>query len=111
MEINTDQYLPNITVAITDIQGRPAAVDGAPVLASSDANVLQVAPSADGMTAVGTPVGPGTARVVVTADGDLTDGIRQIVGQSEDIVVTLGPSRQAAAVIIDLGAIADKPAA
>lgn len=111
MNINTDQYLPNVVPVITDSQGRPATVDGAPVWASSDANVLQVAQSADGMTVVATPMNPGTAFVTVSGDADTTEGVRQISGRSEDIVVTLGPSRMATSISVNLGAPADKPAA
>lgn len=111
MDINTDQYLPGVIPVITDSQGRPAGVDGAPVWASSDANVLQIAQSADGMTVVVTPMNPGTAFITVSADADTAEGVRQISGRSEDIVVALGPSHVASAIAVDLGAPADKPVA
>jgi hypothetical protein len=108
-DINTDQNYPNIVLKITDSQGRPAAVDGVPVWASSDETVLTISPSDDGMSAVGNTVAAGgPARFSVTVDADLGAGVVPLVGVSEDINVTLGPSHTANQMTIELGEPADK---
>lgn len=106
-DVTTDQFFPNVTLAITDAQGRPASVEGAPVWASSDETVLQVVPSVDGMSAEVNTVAPGTARVTVSADADLGAGVQTITGVSEDVNVTNG--NVAAVMTLTLGAPADKP--
>lgn len=109
-DINTDQMYQGVTLEITDSKGRPAAVEGAPVWASSDETVLTVTASADGMSADINTVAPGgPARVSVTADADLGAGVTQIVGFSEDINVTQGPSSVASTLKITLPAATDKP--
>lgn len=109
MDVTTDQNFPNVTLSITDSQGRPAAVDGVPVWASSDSTVLSVTPAADGMSAVVDTVAAGTARITVSADADLGSGVMEITGVSEDVNVTLGTSHQASVIALSLGAPADKP--
>jgi hypothetical protein len=94
-DINTDQRYDNVSLAITNSRGDPASVDGVPVWASSDETVLSVAPANDGMSASVDTVGPGTARISVTADADLGAGTHTITGVSEEVNVTLGPSSQA----------------
>lgn len=70
----------NITVAYTDSQGNPATTEGVPVWGSSDASVTVEAAS-DGLSAVATASGiVGTAQVNVTADADLGEGVKEIVG-------------------------------
>ena len=108
-DINTDQNFPSVTLAITDPAGRPAAVDGAPVWASSDATVLTVVSSADGMSAVVDTVAAGVARISVTADADLGAGVVTITGVSEDVNVTVGPSHVASTIALTLGAPVAKP--
>jgi len=93
--------IQQVTLAITavDARGNPAKLDGAPVWATSDAALLTVTPSADGMSCVATAVGPlGTAQVTVTADADLGAGIRELTGlldieiiASEALNVTIVP--------------------
>lgn len=109
-DINTDQQF-NATLVITDPAGNPAPVNGAPVWATSDATVLSVTASADGMSCVVGTVAPGTARVTVTADADVVPGGAPITitGVSEDINVTLGPSHLASQIAITLGAPVAKP--
>ena len=108
-DINTDQNYPNVVLAITDLKGRPAKVDGVPVWASSDDTVLAVTPAADGMSAVVDTVAAGTARVTVSADADLGAGTTTITGVSEDVNVTIGPNSVANTMTLNLGAPADKP--
>jgi hypothetical protein len=105
-DITTDQFFPDVALTITDSKGRPAAVDGVPVWASSDDTVLSVTPAADGMSAVINSVAPGTARATVSADADLGAGVVQITGVTEDVNVTNGSV--ASVMTLSLGAAADK---
>jgi hypothetical protein len=107
--INTDQNFPNVVLSITDSKGRPAKVDGVPVWASSDETVLTATPSADGMSGVVDTVAPGTARITITADANLTGDVETITGVSEDVVVSLGPGSKASVIVLNLGTPADKP--
>ncbi len=108
-DCTTDQTFPSVTLTITNAHGDPAAVDGAPVWASSDSTVLAVTAAADGMSAVVDTVAPGTARISVTADADLGAGVLTLTGVSEDVIVTLGPSHQASVMTLSLGTPTDKP--
>lgn len=107
-DINTDQRFDNVALAITNSRGNPAQVDGVPVWASSDETVLAVTPADDGMSAMVDTVGPGTARISVTADADTGSGTKTITGVSEDVNVTLGPSSQASNFTFTFGAPVDK---
>src|ERR1043165_4053179 len=106
--ITTAQSFPNVTLAITDAAGNPAGVDGVPVWASSDETVLSVVAGADGMSAVVSSLPPGTARIPVSADADLTTGVVPITGVSEDVNVTAAAAPLAANLTLTLGAPADK---
>lgn len=108
-DINTDFNYPNVALVITDPKGRPAAVDGVPVWASSDDTVLSVTPAADGMSAVVDTVAAGTARITVSADADLGAGVTTITGVSEDVNVTIGPNSIASTMTLDLGGQVAKP--
>jgi hypothetical protein len=80
-----------VTVSISpvDAKGNPAKVEGAPVWAFSDPTQCEVVPSADGMSAVLSPLGPlGTGQLNVTADADLGEGVKPISGLLE--VETIG---------------------
>jgi len=107
-DITTAQNFPSVTLAITDASGAPAGVDGVPVWASSDETVLSVVAGADGMSAVVSSVAPGTARITVSADADLTTGIVTITGVSEDVNVTQAAAPLAANMTLTLGSPADK---
>lgn len=87
--LTVDQKVP-VSVSFADRNGNPAQVQGAPVWAVSDANVLSVTASEDGMSAVVDTVGAlGTAQVSVSADADLGDGVKTLVG-TLDIEVHAG---------------------
>ncbi len=90
VDITTDQHFAGVMLSITDKDGKPANVDGIPVWASSDETVLRPAPNPDGMGGMIETVGPGTARITVTADADLGAGVSTITGVSEDVAVTPG---------------------
>jgi hypothetical protein len=109
--ITTDQNFPSVVLSIFEKDGvTPAKVNGVPVWASSDATIIAVIPSADGMSAVVNTVAPGTARITVSADADLAVGGTPIpiTGVSEDIIVTLGTGAIAAVMKLDLGTAAAK---
>ena len=107
-DITTDDFFPNAVLAPKDAKGRPAPVEaGSVVWASSDDTILSVTPSADGMTAVVTSVGAGTARISVSADADLGAGVVTITGVSEDVNVANG--NIASVMSLDLGASQPKP--
>lgn len=103
-DINTDQNFPTVTLTITNASGAPAAVDGVPVWATSDATILTVVATADGMSALVSTVAAGVARVSVTADADLGAGVSTITGVSEDVNVTVGPLSQASVMTFSFGA-------
>lgn len=107
-DISTDQRYDNVALAITNSRGDPAQVDGIPVWASSDETVLTVNVATDGMSAVVDTVGPGVARISVTADADMGAGTKTVTGVSEDVNVTLGPSSQASNFTFTFGAPVDK---
>jgi hypothetical protein len=103
-EFNTSQEAP-VTLSITNVAGNPAQVQGVPVFASSDETVVTVSASADGMSAVVSSVAPGgPARISVSADADLGQGVRTITGVSEDITVVEDPANQASVMTLTLGA-------
>ena len=108
--ITTDQEFPSVVLAIFEKDGTtPAKVNGIPVWASSDPTILSVAPTADGMGAVVKTVAPGTGRITVSADADITGGPPiPITGVSEDIIVTMGTSTMAAVMKLTMGPPAPK---
>lgn len=109
--ITTDQNYPNVKLMIMDssVPPRPAMVDGIPMWASSDATILTVVASADGMSAIVDTVAPGVARITVSADADVGAGVIPITGVSDDVIVSMGTKGLASVMSLDLGASADKP--
>jgi hypothetical protein len=108
-ELNTSQQFANVGLTILDGRGNPASVDGAPVWASSDETVVSVVAAPDGMSAVVSSVAPGgPARIAVTADADLGEGVVSITGFSEDITVVADPLSAASVLTLNLGDPTDK---
>jgi len=71
----TDIQSVNATVVAEDAAGNPAPLAAPPVWSVSDATMVTLTPSADGMSCNIKAAGPlGTAQVVVTGDGVLPDG-------------------------------------
>lgn len=95
----TDIQQVSLAITAVDARGNPAALDGAPVWATSDAALLTVTASEDGMSAIATAVGPlGTAQVTVTADAAIGSDVRELKGlldveiiASEALNVTIVP--------------------
>lgn len=109
--LNTSQRLP-VTVNITRADGQPAQVQNM-VWASSDETVVVAAMDAGGTTGFVNAVAVSTApaRIVMTADADLGDGVLSLSATSEDITVTQDPATQASNIQITFGAPEAKPAA
>ncbi len=79
MQLPNDKNV-TASVSFADADGNPAKVDGAPVWASDNEAVATVAASSDGMSAVVTSVGLGTAQISVVADADLGSGVVELKG-------------------------------
>lgn len=106
MILTVEQQIP-LAVAYADAAGNPAAVDGAPVWASSDASVIAIVAAADGFSAVAVTTGKiGTAQISVRADADRGEGFRELIG-TYDIEVVAG---EAVVANISAGAPEAKPA-
>jgi hypothetical protein len=76
-----DDKIVSASVTYTDAKGHPAKVDGVPVWASDNTDVATVAASEDGMSATISPGSSlGTAQISVTADADLGEGTREVIG-------------------------------
>jgi len=89
-----DDKTVSASVAFTDAKGKPAKVDGIPIWASDNEDAATVAANADGMSAVVTPGAlagdePWTANITVTADADLGEGSKPIIGTGS-VTVTGG---------------------
>lgn len=86
----TDTQQVGLTIQPVDAKGNPAQVDGAPVWASSNTEVVSITAAPDGMSATAVAVGPlGTATISVKADADLGAGVTTIAG-TLDITITGG---------------------
>lgn len=94
----------NASITITNQAGAVAPVQSQPVWASSDETVVTAVAASDGMSCVISSVAPGgPARVTVSADADLGEGVTEITGVSEDITVTQDTSQQASTITFNLG--------
>lgn len=85
-----------LTISPKDAKGKPAKLDGIPVWTVDAANVAGMVVSADGLSVEINAGDPGTARVAVSADGDMGPGVTTLAGFI-DISVIPG-----AAVTIDI---------
>lgn len=89
-----------------DRVGNPAVVDGAPVWDTSDATIIALTPSEDGMSVVVDTVGKsGTCQVSCTADAKAGAEVHQIVG-TLDVQVAPG---EAVSVDLEADVPSDKP--
>src|SRR5262245_36595978 len=95
-----------LSVRFTDARGNAAPVDGAPVWAVDNPNVLAITPAADGLSCTIAAVGPlGNARVSIQADCDMGAGYEAVAGVF-DVEVVAG---RASAVVITGGPISEQP--
>ncbi len=65
---------------IVDRHGNPAPVDGNPVWSNSDESICAMVVSDDGMSAVFEALALGSVLIGVSADADLGQGVKSIVG-------------------------------
>lgn len=106
----TGRKFPNAKISPKDAAGNDAPVQN-PIWASSDETLLRVTPSADGLSAVVETVAPSSrpdhvARISVTADADLGDGVVPLIATSDDVFVQ--NDNQATTMTLDLGDQAQK---
>jgi hypothetical protein len=81
--IKVSQRLP-INVKFKDLGGNIAPVEGKPAWSVTDETLGKVEPADDGLSALFTPAGPvGTLQVQVSADADLGEGVKSILGELE----------------------------
>lgn len=81
MFLKVTQKLP-VSIKIADKFGNPAVVDGAPKWAVTDEALASVEVAEDGMSAVVMPKGViGACKVQVSADADLGEGVKAIIGE------------------------------
>src|SRR5262245_60005011 len=67
----TSNQRQTLSVVFTDSRGNPAPVDGEPVWAIDNPNLISLLPAADGLSCVISAVGPlGSALVSIQADAD-----------------------------------------
>ncbi len=83
----TDEQKVGLSVAYETAGGNPATVDGKPVWASSNEEVLKLEVSEDGFSAVAVSGALGSAQVTVTADADLGEGTREVLAIGDFEVV------------------------
>lgn len=81
MFLKVSDQLP-LSIAIKDKFGNTASVEGAPVWALTNDALGSLLVSADGFSAVLTPSGTvGAFKVQVSADADLGEGVKTIIGE------------------------------
>lgn len=81
MFLKASQNLP-LSIQIKDKFGNAAQVDGAPQWAVTDATLGAMEVSEDGMSATFKPAGlVGTLKIQVSADADLGEGVKSILGE------------------------------
>lgn len=102
-----DNQQVELTVTYVDEAGNPGVVDEPPVWETSNAALLTVVESDDGLSATVSAVGPlGSAQVSVTADADLGSGVTEIIGTLDVEVV----GSEAVSAVIQPGTPEHKPA-
>lgn len=93
MEFNisaTQEFVLRIG-AIKDSKGNLAQVDGPPVWATDNTDLVALSPAADGMSCRVRAIGVvGSANVQATADADIGPGVDNIIGVGQ---VNIGPGK------------------
>jgi len=110
-DFTTEQVLP-FTFQVKDGRGRTVALDGDPTVASSDETVVTVAPLTNAnnvWSGEASSVAPGQARITVSGDADLGEGVQTVTGVL-DCNVTLDPRTGERITDIEAGTPTDKPA-
>lgn len=94
----TDEQKVSLSISFLDAEGNPTTVTEVPVWTVSDPALLAVTPSADGLSAEVTTVGPlGTGQVTVSVTGSDIQGTLtgvldvQVIGSAAaSIAITAG---------------------
>lgn len=74
-------YEVDLAINPLDEDGNPTQIDGTPIWMSSNPGIVEILPVADGLSAIAKTKGVlGHADINVTADADLSEGIRNIIG-------------------------------
>lgn len=95
-----------LSIAPLDKKGNPASVDGTPIWLTDNTQVLALTPSDDGLSCKVAAVGPlGSALVSVTADADMGEGVKAIVG-TLSVNVNAG---EAITIAIQPGPVTEQP--
>ncbi len=103
MFLKVNQKLP-VSVAFKDKFGNSAKVDGLPVWVATVPELVTLEVAEDGMSAMILPVGPeGVLKIQVSADADLGEGVKSILGELELELLT----GEAVAVELTAGAPVD----
>lgn len=96
-----------LSVAFFDKAGNAAAVDGLPKWGVSDESLASLEVAKDGLSAVLKPLGKaGSVKVLLSADADLGEGLKEIVGESEEIMIT---GLEASVITLSVGEPIDAP--
>lgn len=107
--ITTEQKV-SYSVKVVDGRGRPAPIDGEPIVASSDETIVTVTPpvsdGAGGWTFDAVSVLAGNARITFSADAEIGPDVNSVVGE-DDIEVTLDPRTGARMVELTAGTPVD----
>jgi hypothetical protein len=99
-----DQFSVHVTLAL-DGKGRPAAVDGAYLISSTDPAVLSVEQAGPDLATV-KALAPGVAQVVVAADVRLGPDVKIVTQPIAN--VTVGPA-EAKTFMVEIGAVEEQP--
>jgi hypothetical protein len=76
------------TLNPTDADGRAAPISGIPVWTPADPSALQITPAADGLSALLTPLKPGTTSFSVSANADVSgDGGTDNIADSVNLLI------------------------
>jgi hypothetical protein len=79
----------DLAIKPVDKKGNAAQVDGVPVWASTNVEIVTVTAAEDGLSCIAKANKIGDAQISVKADADLGEGIRELVGVL-DITVVAG---------------------
>ena len=95
----TTEQKAKVTVKPLTAKGNPAPVDDAPGWSISDPAIASLVVAPDGLSADVIAGGVGIVVVTVSADADLTAGVREIVGTLDVTVV----AAEAASLTLEAG--------
>lgn len=98
LTLNTEQKAI-VTVRPLTAKGNPAVVDGPPGWAVADPSIASLVVAPDGLSATVLAGAVGSTTITVSADADLTAGVREITG-TLGVTVT---GAEAATLVLEAG--------